>query len=284
MKTNRSPFRFTAITLVSGWLVLFLLVPNLFVLGASLLTRSETRLVSGPLTMANYTRLLDPAYGYVLGHSAFLSLVTTFVCLLLGYPVAWAIARTRPGLRHIMLILLVVPYWTNSLVRTYAIRTFLATKGVLNAFLLKLGIISEPLKMLYTGEAVTVGLVYLLLPFMVLPLYAVLEKMDPAVLEAAEDLGAGTIQKFFRVLLPLSLPGIIAGSLLVFLPSLGMFYVADLLGGSRDLLVGNLIKNQFLEVRNWPFGSAASIALIVIMVLLLVAYTASIRWTQGRAR
>ncbi len=283
MKVLRSPFRTFAIGLVAGWLGLFLLVPSLFVLVTSLLTRHETDLVAGPLTLQNYGRLLDPVYAHVLVHSSSLSLAATVICLVLGYPVAWTIARARPGLRRFLLVLLVVPYWTNSLVRTYAIRTLIATKGVFNALLLKAGLIDEPVRMLYSGHAVTLGLVYIFLPFMVLPLYAVLEKMDPAILEAAEDLGAGPFQKFTRVLLPLSLPGIIAGSLLVFLPSLGMFYVADLLGGSRDLLVGNLIKNQFLEARNWPFGSAVSIALTLIMGVLLTAHMVSVRWTRGRA-
>ena len=167
---------------------------------------------------------------------------------------------------------MVLPFWTNSLIRIYGMKVFLGVKGVLNTMLMDMGILSEPIRILNTEIAVIIGLVYLLLPFMILPLYSAIEKLDGRLLEAARDLGANAFQRFFRVILPLTMPGIIAGCLLVLLPAMGMFYVADLLGGAKVLLVGNVIKSEFLISRNWPFGSAISIGLTVLMALLIFVY------------
>ena len=172
---------------------------------------------------------------------------------------------------------MIIPFWTSSLVRTYATVIILRTNGVLNEWLLGLGLLDEPLELLYTPTAVLLGLVYALLPFMVLPLYAALEKLDPRLFEAARDLGAGRLRIFTEIVLPLTLPGIIAGSMLVFLPALGMFYIPDMLGGAKNLLVGNLIQDQFLSARNWPLGSAASVLLTLLMGLLLWVYYLSAR-------
>jgi spermidine/putrescine transport system permease protein len=282
-RSSPSAFRNAAILLVAAWMGLFFLVPNLLVLAVSFLSRHETGLVASPLTLENYLRLLDPVYGEALLRSTGLAAAATALCLALGYPFAYLLSRTRAGTQRTLLVLLIIPYWTNSLIRTYSIRSLLAANGPVNALLAWTGATGEPFPFLYNAPAVVLGLVYLLLPFMVLPLYAVLEKLDPALLEAAGDLGAGRMQRLLRIVLPLTLPGIIAGSLLVFLPALGMFFVADLLGGSRDLLVGNFIKGQFLEARNWPFGSATSVALTLIMGALLVAYHYSVRWTKREA-
>lgn len=275
--TEKSLFKTLTIGLTGAWLGFFVLIPNVMILATSFLQRDEAAFVRLDFTLENYRRILDPVYLQVFGHSAAMALVATLVCLALGYPFAYALARTRPGLRHLLLLLVIIPFWTNSLIRTYAIRTLLATQGALNKFLLFTGIIDEPLRILYTGTAVTIGLVYILFPFMVLPLFAVMEKLDARLLEAAADLGAGRFQTFVRVIIPLTMPGIIAGGLLVFLPALGMFYAADLLGGAKDLLIGNFIKNQFLDARDWPFGSAASVAMTLVMALMLMAYFFSIR-------
>jgi len=178
----------------------------------------------------------------------------------------------RKSVRQILLMLVIIPFWTNSLIRAYAIKAIIATNGLMNTALKALGLIDAPLKLVYTESAVIIGLVYLLLPFMILPLFAVLEKHDIRHLEAAADLGANRWQAFWHITLPLSLPGIIAGCLMVMLPALGMFYISDLLGGAKNLVVGNVIKNQFLDARDWPFGSAASIALTIVMALFLLAY------------
>ncbi len=270
-------FKTLTIGLTGVWLGIFVFLPFMMILITSFLERDETAFIRLSFSTTSYLRLIDPVYLNVFGHSLFMALVATIICLVLGFPFAYLLARTRPGLRHFLLLLVIIPFWTNSLIRTYAIRTLLATKGVLNQALLYLGIIDAPVQLLYTGSAVTAGLIYILFPFMVLPLFAVIEKIDASLFEAANDLGANRLQTFFRITIPLTLPGIIAGSLMVFLPALGMFYVSDLLGGAKDLLVGNFIKNQFLDARDWPFGAAASVAMMILMGLMMAAYFASIR-------
>lgn len=265
-------FRRLVITLIVGWLALFVLLPNLIIVLASLLTRDETTLIKLPFTWENYARLCDPLYVSVIVHSLFMATVATILCLLIGYPFAMLIARQPKKRQRFMILMVIIPFWTNSLVRTYALKLLIGTKGVLNTLLLTLGLISQPLKILYTPLAVVLGLVYILLPFMVLPLYAALEKLDNTYLEAARDLGASPRQIFMRIILPLTTPGIIGGCVLVFLPAMGMFYVSDLLGGAKNLLIGNIIKSQFLNARDWPFGAATSVALTLLMGLLLLLY------------
>ena len=182
------------------------------------------------------------------------------------------VSKINPKYRPFLLFLVVLPFWTNSLIRIYGMKVFLGVKGVLNTMLMDMGILIEPIRILNTEVAVIIGLVYLLLPFMILPLYSAIEKLDGCLLEAARDLGANAVQRFFRVILPLTMPGIVAGCLLVLLPAMGMFYVADLLGGAKVLLVGNVIKSEFLISRNWPFGSAISIGLTILMALLIFVY------------
>ncbi len=278
---EKNLFKTLTVALIGIWLAVFVLIPNLMILVISFLQRDEIRFIAFDITLESYRRLLDPLYLQVFAHSMKMALNATLVCLALGYPFAFLLARAPARFRHLLLLFVIIPFWTNSLIRTYAIRAILATRGVLNAALLYLGVIDEPLRLLYTGTAVTIGLVYILFPFMVLPLFAVMERLDNSLLEAAGDLGAGRAQTFLRVILPLTLPGIIAGSLLVFLPALGMFYVSDLLGGAKDLLVGNFIKNQFLNARDWPFGSAASVAMLAIMGLMLAAYFLSSKKAGG---
>jgi len=270
-------FKSIVISLLSVWLAVFVLVPDVLVLAASFLKRNESGFVEPTLNLGNYLRLLDPVYLRVFGHSFGLALLATLLCLAVAYPFAFILARLRPALRPLMLTLVVVPFWTNSLVRTYAIRALLAAKGVMNNSLLALGLIDEPVRLLYTPSAVLVGMVYILLPFMILPLYSAIEKLDWRLVEAAADLGAGPWRRFYEVILPLTLPGIVAGSLLVFMPALGMFFVTDVLGGSREMLVGNFLKDQFLDARDWPFGAAASVVLIGLLFAFLGLYQASLK-------
>ena len=270
-------FRNRAIALILGWLTLFVFLPNLMIIGVSFLTRDESELIAPLFTLSNYGRLLDPLYFEVLLHSLWLALLATSICLLVGYPFAWLLAHLPARIRPLLLFLVVVPFWTNSLIRTYALKVLLGTRGLINGWLLDLGLIERPLQMMYTEVAVIIGLVYVLLPFMVLPLYSSIEKLDGRLLEAARDLGANGWQRLVRIILPLTLPGIIAGCLLVFLPAMGMFYVSDLLGGAKHLLIGNLIKTQFLNSRDWPFGAAISVMLTVLMALLVYCY-----WRAGK--
>lgn len=279
--TNR--FRNLAIGLTLGWLGLFVLVPNLLIIAISFLTRDEQDLLALVITVSHYQRLLDPLYLQVFLHSMYLAGMATGLCLLLAYPFALILARLPKRWQPLLLFLVVIPFWTNSLIRTYAIKIFLGAKGMLNGMLLGLGIIDEPLQLMYTETAVILGLVYILLPFMILPLYSTIEKLDWRLIEAARDLGADRWQCFMRIILPLSLPGILGGTLLVFLPALGMFYISDLLGGAKHLLIGNVIKTQFLTVRDWPFGAAASVTLTLLMALLLwIYYRAGKLFSQPR--
>lgn len=276
-------FRRFSIGLIALWLGVFVLAPTLMVVVTSFLSRDDGQFVALPLSVDAYLRLLDPLYADVFVESFAMATVATLLCLLIGYPYAWITARARTPWRYILLLLVIVPFWTNSLIRTYAVKLVLATNGGLNSALAALGYSGEPLQLLYTQFAVVAGMVYVLLPFMILPLYAVIEKLDWRLLEAAADLGAGRTQRFLRIALPLTLPGIIAGSLLVFLPALGLFYVSDVLGGARELLVGNLIRNEFLVSRDWPFGAAASVSLVAMMILMLAGYAWSARRAGGGA-
>lgn len=271
----QQPFKTAVLVLVWGWLLLLVLTPNLLVVGASVMTRDAASFLSLPLNLDSYRRLLDPLYLEVFLHSLYMAGVTTALCLLIGYPFAWALSRVAKQRQTLLIFLLIVPFWTNSLVRTYALKLLLATNGLINNALMGVGLIEEPLRLLYTEGAVIVGLVYLLLPFMILPLYSVFEDLRHELLMASHDLGAGRLPTFIHVIVPLTLPGVLAGVMLVLLPAMGLFFVADILGGSRNLLVGNVIKNQFLDARDWPFGAAASILLTVAMALLLYAHKLS---------
>ncbi|HHC6583077.1 TPA: spermidine/putrescine ABC transporter permease PotB [Vibrio parahaemolyticus] len=260
------------ITLIVGWLTLFVLVPNLMIIGTSFLTRDEANLIELTFTFDNYLRLLDPLYAKVLMHSFYMAIIATLFCLIIGYPFAYIVAKMPEKWRPFMLFLVIVPFWTNSLIRTYGLKIVLGTQGILNKSLMAMDIIDKPLRLMYTETAVMIGLVYILLPFMILPLYSAIEKLDNTYIEAAKDLGASKLQTITKVILPLTMPGIIGGCLLVLLPALGMFYISDLLGGAKNLLIGNVIKSQVLNARDWPFGAATSIALTIAMAIMLYAY------------
>ncbi|RAU34805.1 spermidine/putrescine ABC transporter permease PotB [Pantoea sp. RIT413] len=282
MKLMRNRLQKAIVTLIVSWLTLFVLLPNLMIIVTSFLTRDDAHFVSMVLTFDNYRRLLDPLYASVLLHSLNMAFIATLCCLLLGYPFAWCLTRLSPRLRPLMLFLLIVPFWTNSLIRIYGLKIFLSTRGWLNDFLLWLGVTDKPFRIMFTSEAVILGLIYILLPFMVLPLYSSLEKLDRSYLEAARDLGASKLQTFVRIILPLTLPGIVAGSLLVFIPAMGMFYVADLMGGARNLLIGNIIKSQFLNIRDWPSGAATSVVMTLLMGIMLLFYWRAARLLNNR--
>ncbi|MGP8304999.1 spermidine/putrescine ABC transporter permease PotB [Vibrio sp. YIC-376] len=272
MITKKVNLQNAIITLIVGWLTLFVLIPNLMIIGTSFLTRDEANLIELTFTFENYFRLLDPLYAKVLIHSFYMAIVATLLCLVIGYPFAYIVAKMPANWRPFMLFLVIVPFWTNSLIRTYGLKIVLGTQGILNQALMAMDIIDKPLRLMYTETAVMIGLVYILLPFMILPLYSAIEKLDNTYIEAAKDLGANKFQTITKVILPLTMPGIIGGCLLVLLPALGMFYISDLLGGAKNLLIGNVIKSQVLNARDWPFGAATSIALTIAMAIMLYAY------------
>jgi spermidine/putrescine transport system permease protein len=275
--------------LLPTWAVLgvFFLAPLVLMLAVSFRQRGaygglravtdlSTYLRSGAW-LANYVRSANPIYLSIAWRSLWMAVLTTALCLLISFPVAWWIAVRAPRRwKNLLLGLVVVPFWTSFLIRTYAWMFILRGEGLLNAALLGTGlipgVIHRPLELLYTPFAVMIGLVYGELPFMILPLYASLEKLDRTLLEAAADLGAGGAAVFRRVTVPLTLPGIVAGVVLVFIPSLGQFVVSDLLGGAKSMLLGNLIQNQFAVARNQPFGAALAFELTAAVLLLLLAY------------
>jgi spermidine/putrescine transport system permease protein len=247
-----------------------MLAPLAIIVVYSLLTRGAYGGVELPWTLENFARLWDPVYGVILARSFWIAALATALCLILGFPLAMFIARSGPR-KNLYLSLVILPFWTSFLIRTYAWMFILRDTGILNSALQALGIIREPLPLLYNDGAVILGLVYGFLPFMVLPLYATLERLDPSLLEAAADLGARPWDTLRRVTLPLCASGIRAGAILVFVPCLGTYLTSDLLGGSKTVLIGNLVQNQFTASRDWPFGAAVSLTLMAIAMLLLFA-------------
>jgi spermidine/putrescine transport system permease protein len=248
--------------------VLFL-APMGIVVSYSILSRGAYGGVMPPVTWENYSRLLDPLYLGILARSVLYAGTATLICAAMGFPLALFIARAGKR-KNLLLALVVIPFWTSFLVRTYAWMFLLRDTGLINSALQWLGLIDEPLPLLYNAFAVIVGLVYGYLPFMVLPVFASLEKLDKSVLEAAADLGARPLDAMFRVTIPLSMPGIRAGSVLVFISCLGAYLTPDLLGGGKTIMVGNLIQNQFTSARDWPFGSALSLVLMAAVMLMLL--------------
>ncbi|HEY5983398.1 MAG TPA: ABC transporter permease [Anaerolineales bacterium] len=255
------------------YLFLFIVLPLLMIVVLSFLSRGAYGNVEFRFNPSNYARLLDPVYARILMYSLAVGFGTTVITILIGYPLAYFIARSPARQRSMLLFLILVPFWTNFVIRIYAWIMILRGGGLLDSLLQGLGITQEPLGILYTPTAVMIGMVYEFLPFMVLPLYTSLEKIENSLLEAAADLGAPPWRAFLRVTLPLSVPGMIAGTILVFIPAMGMFVLPDLMGGAKTLLIGNVIRNQFLTARDWPFGAAASMVLMIMTLVLTLFYT-----------
>ncbi|XYH98152.1 ABC transporter permease [Sorangium sp. So ce1128] len=252
------------------WLVAFVVAPTAIMLVYSFCERDELGQVVFRLSLSSYARVLDATYLKILLNSIRYAAITTAICLVAGYPVAYFIGRAREGVRNKLLMLVMVPFWTSFLIRTYAWMSILKSEGLLNGLLLYLQIISAPLDIMYTPSAVVIGLVYSYLPFMILPIYGSVEKLDNALIEAAFDLGAGPVSAFSHVIVPLTRPGILAGILLVFIPALGMFAITDLMGGARVPMVGNVIQNQFGQARDWPFGAALGMTLLLLFSLFFL--------------
>lgn len=271
--------RYPAWLLAPGfaWTVLFFFLPLLLVLVVSFAARGTYGGIVWRFSLTNYLDLLHPLYVRIFGQSVLFAGITTLICLAMGFPLAYYMARTSPKRQGVWVLLVMIPFWTNFLVRTYAWMSILRAEGLLNTILIRMGAIETPIEILYTNAAVLIGLVYGYLPFMVLPLYVAIERLDPRLVEAAWDLYASGWSVFRRVILPLTKPGVIAGCLLVFIPSLGAFITPDLLGGARTMMVGNLIQHEYLVVRDWPLGSAISFVLMLVVVVAMVAYFRSER-------
>lgn len=268
------------------WLIAFFLVPFIIVAKISLsrmiiarppftdfLVWSDGWLPEVQAYLDNYIWLLqDSLYWVAYLNSVKIALISTAFCLLIGYPMAYAIARAKPTIRTLLLLLVILPFWTSFLLRVYAWMGILRNTGVINNALISMGLIDQPIQMMNTDFSVYVGIVYSYLPFMILPLYATLEKLDGALLEAAEDLGAKPWKVFLTVTLPLSLPGIVAGSMLVFIPAVGEYVIPELLGGPDTLMIGRVLWDEFFSNRDWPVASAVTIVLILVLVIPLVLF------------
>ena len=224
------------------------------------------------LTLKNYLMLFDLVYIKVFLKSFLIGIITTFICILIAYPFSLCLRRQNEKVQSLCMVLVIIPFLTNSLIRTYGWITLLRKEGVINSFLKSIGLIQESISFMYNDFGIIVGLVYTLLPFMILPVYSAVSKLNNSVIEASRDLGASGMQTFFKVILPETMPGVFSGSLMVFIPAIGYFFISDILGGGKLMLIGNLIKNQFLTARNWPFGAAISIFLIIITFGLVKLY------------
>ena len=252
--------------------LLFVLGPIVYMFVLSFLTQSESWGVIYDFTFKNYLDILEPVYLGTFVQSLELALTTTIIVALLGYAFGYFMAKLPPQRRRLVFMLVMVPFWTNSLLRLYGWLSIFRANGILDKFLMALGIIDEPLKLLYTYPAVVVGMVYALLPFMVLSVYSSVEKMDWSLVEAARDLGAGAVKAFLTVTLKLTLPGLLTGVILTFVPSMGLFFIADILGGNKIVLVGTLIQDQLMKVHNWPFAAALAVILMLMTGAMIALY------------
>ncbi len=243
-----------------------------YIIGLSLMTRGVDFEAGAPYGLHNYQRIASPLYLRSLLLSLRLAFFTALFCLLLGYPFAYFMAKSTARARTWLMMLLIVPFWTNALIRIYGWKILLSTTGPLNQALLGIGLIDKPIRMLYTDFAVLLGMVYGMIPFMVLPVFSAVERMDWAMVEASRDLGASPLRAFLTVTLPMTLPGVLAGLVLTFIPSIGLFFISDLLGGSNTMLWGNMVHNELLKSRDLPFAAALSVILLALTGLVILLY------------
>lgn len=278
MKKTRHEFRANTLPAlltvgpVTLIMVLLIAIPLIYVAVMSLCSIDEFYNVTLDFTTDNYMQLFNADYLKIYMQSLVIATVTTILCILIGYPFSYVIARTKSKKKKILYMMVIIPFWTNSLIRIYGWRTFLGTSGWLNSLLMSLHIVDKPVELLYKTGTTILGMVYCLIPFMILPLYTAIEKLDTSLLEASSDLGAKPAETFFEVILPLTSSGIFSGSLMVFIPCLGYFFVSDILGGGNTDMIGNLIERQFQSGNNWPLGAALSIILILVTLILVKIY------------
>jgi spermidine/putrescine transport system permease protein len=277
MKHHDAGLKFFSLSIIWLWLMVFALLPFFLVTLGSFASHDDMNMLSLPLTFANYIQLNNSIYVKIFKQSFYVAGICTLICLLLGYPFAYVIARMKSRYKSFLILMIVIPFWTSSLIRTYSMITMLKPKGVISSILIWLGVIQKPLALLFNDTSVMIGLVYNLLPFMVLPLLTNIERLDNRLIDAARDLGANRFTTFRRITLPLTMPGILSGCILVFLPAMTIFYIPDLLGGSKSILLGNLIQNQFLVAQNWPLGSAISVVFTLLLAVLLFLYWHTMR-------
>lgn len=264
----------TTVSPVAIWLFILVAAPLFYVLFLSFLSTDGYKVVFH-FTLDNYKNLLNPTYLEIYRNSFFIALLTTVICIVLGYPFAYEMAKAAKRKKTLMIILLMVPFWTNSLIRLNGWKTLLGKTGMLNSFLLQIGLIDQPIEILYTRGAVLLGMVYTLIPYMILPLFASIDKLDKSLIEASKDLGANKTKTFLHVTLPLTFSGIFSGTIMIFIPCLGYFFVSDIMGGGKSQLIGNLIENQFKAANNWPLGASLSMLLIFLILIIVTVYKKS---------
>lgn len=252
--------------------VLFVALPLIYMFVLSFLKRAETWGVVNEFTLSNYLGILEPVYLNTFVESLKLAFLTTGLVILIGYPFGYFMAKLSPRWRGKVMIMLMIPFWTSSLIRLYGWIIIFRANGLLDRILMFLGLTKEPLKVLYTYPAVVVGMVYALVPFMILSVYSSVEKMDWSLVEASRDLGATAFQAFTTVTLRLTLPGLLSGVILTFVPSMGLFFIADILGGNKVVLIGNVIQEQLMKAHNWPFAAALSVVLMIMTSILIYTY------------
>lgn len=272
MKKKKSFGLFLTVLPLYFFTLCFVLGPLLYMIALSFATRGDGSSVVWNFTLDNYKKIGEPVYLQSFVQSFQLAFTSTGLIILLGYPFGYYMAKLSPKWKKRMMLLIMVPFWTSSLIRMYGWIIILQAKGVLNGILMKLGILEEPLKILYSYPAVVIGMIYALLPFLVLAVYSSAEKMDWSLLEAARDLGANGIQAFFTVTFKLTLPGLLTGIILTFIPSMGLFFIADILGGNKIVLVGSVIQDQLTRGSNWPFAAALAVVLMVLTSLMILVY------------
>lgn len=255
-----------------GFTILFVALPILYLIVLSFLTRAQTWGVVNQLTLENYARIVKPVYLNTFKESFQLAILTTITTLAVGYPFGYFMARLPKKRKNMMMLLVVIPFWTSALMRMYGWIIIFRSNGILDKLLMWLGVTEKPLKLLYSYPAVLVGMIYSLLPFMILSVYSSTDKMDWSLVEAARDLGATRLEAFLTVTVKMTLPGILSGIVLVFIPSMGLFFIADILGGGKVMLVGNLIQNQLQSGRDWPFAAALSVMLMIFTSIMIWLY------------
>ena len=252
--------------------IVFVALPMIYLLALSFMTRAETWGVVSEFTLENYIKITNPVYLNTFKESFQLALLTTVCTLIAGYPFGYFMAKLGKDSKKLMMFLVVIPFWTSALMRMYGWIIIFRSNGILDKVLMTLGMTKEPLKLLYSYPAVLVGMIYSLLPFMILSVYSSTEKMDWTLVEASRDLGATRLQAFLTVTVKMTLPGILSGVVLVFIPSMGLFFIADILGGGKVMLVGNLIRDQLQSGRDWPFAAALSVVLMMFTSLMIWLY------------
>ncbi len=272
MKKHRDFFKIAINLPIIIYTLVLVLLPLLYIFVISFFKNDIYGGIITQVTMQNYIRIFDPVYIGVFLKSFAIAIISTLICILIAYPFCIYVSRKNEITKSVLMTLVIVPFLTNSLIRMYGWITLLRKSGVVNTFLLNANLIESPLELMYNYGTIILGMVYTLLPFMILPLYSSVSKINQSIINASHDLGAGNWKTFTKIIFPLTIPGLFNGALMVFIPSLAYFFISDILGGGKAMLIGNLIKNQFLTARNWPFGAAISIVLLIITFILVAIY------------